>query len=823
MTTTLDDWRSETQARLPNSKIYQALSDRSKNDPGALPALELVNEATFYAYQKTKTILRHMGEFTLHDGDHLFRVLMLMERLLSQEQIQELTTPELTLLILSAFFHDIGMAAEERDVLSWRKTWDIAPAFVDDRDRNEHDGFKRYCAARPDQTSRIETFLLQGLQSATDTAKNYLIADYIRATHAERARSIIKADWLGKIRYRDTDLTVEFASVCFSHNEDAVVVLDLDRKMLCGPEVYACLPLVAAILRLADILDFDAKRTPTVLFSHLFVRHPVSLREWNKHRAIEAWAISPSTIQFHAKCSHPAIEHSIHSFCDLIDRELSTCNNIFSSLNEFHRNSGRHLNITLPLRVDRTKIETRKTIDGKPEYLFRETQFSLSKSQVIDLLMGTKLYGNPEVALRELLQNSIDACLLRQSLEGSWKNAYTPEISVRYFKDGGEDVLEVVDNGIGMDQRVIDSYYTKIGSSFYKSSDFYDLKSQTNSKFTPTSRFGIGILSCFMVADTLIVDTRKVYEPHRSSDPLNLTIEGQDSIFWIRPGTRETPGTTTRLRLRNNKNPWLRMNEDQFITSVENVIPNPPFRISVQTTSHNKVRDSKSFKKIKASSLKDYSWEAHDNIREFQVDFTDARRGFVGSAIVGVLELKGLPVDRIEMTSKSVQIDDDEYELKKSLAMKERDIELITTSITIDDDNKIRQSSSKSSLVRSRSKLSLHGIEVPTTLFPEAWNSQPNQVSLTRPLPLLIVVDVCGERDLDLNSSRTQILMSDQWMTFEDLLTVALAQGIANQVSASYWDALKNVMMAGSTSETLRKRLSAISPRPKATARMSAK
>lgn len=405
MTTTIDDWRSETQARLPQSKLYQVLESRCKKDPAALSALELVNEATFYAYQKTKTILRHMGEFTLHDGDHLFRVLSLMERLLSHEQVQELTTPELTLLILSAFFHDIGMAADERDVLSWRKVWDTVPTFVDARDQREYEGFKRYCAARPDQTMRVEAFLQQGLQSSADTARDYLICDYIRTTHAERARAIIKEDWLGKIRYRDTDLTVEFASICFSHNEDAVFVLDLDRKMLCGPDVYACLPLVASILRLADILDFDAKRTPPVLYSHLFVRHPVSLREWNKHRAVEAWDISPTTIQFHAKCSHPAIEHSIHAFCDLIDRELSICNNIFSSLNESHRSSGRRLSLTLPLRVDRSKIETKKTIDGKPEYLYRETQFTLSKTHVIDLLMGTKLYGNPEVALRELLQN----------------------------------------------------------------------------------------------------------------------------------------------------------------------------------------------------------------------------------------------------------------------------------------------------------------------------------------------------------------------------------------------------------------------------------
>ncbi len=264
-------------------------------------------------------------------------------------------------------------------------------------------------------------------------------------------------------------------------------------------------------MRLSDLLDFDAKRTPSVLYSHLFVRHPISIKEWGKHRAIEAWTINSECIQYHAKCSHPAIEASIHGFCDVIDNELSSCNNIISGINDFNRIQGKECSIKIPFKVDRSKVCTKKGIDGNPVYIYKETQFNLSKNQVIDLLMGTKLYGDPEVALRELLQNSIDACLLRSALETSWNTPYTPEIHIKYFTENDEDVLEIIDNGTGMDQNIIDSYYSKVGASFYKSSEFYDLKSQSNAKFTPTSRFGIGILSCFMVADTMMVDTRRVY------------------------------------------------------------------------------------------------------------------------------------------------------------------------------------------------------------------------------------------------------------------------------------------------------------------------
>lgn len=92
--------------------------------------------------------------------------------------------------------------------------------------------------------------------------------------------------------------------------------------ILCASDTVACLPLIAVVLRLSDILDFDAKRTPRVLYSHLYVRHPVSLKEWKKHRSIDAWEINSELIQYSAKCSHPAIEASIREFCDMIDFEL---------------------------------------------------------------------------------------------------------------------------------------------------------------------------------------------------------------------------------------------------------------------------------------------------------------------------------------------------------------------------------------------------------------------------------------------------------------------------------------------------------------------
>lgn len=786
-----DDYKDEFLLRLQKSAIYAAL--KTKCEGKDTDVIALVDKAVSYAFQRTKTIIKHMGEFTLHDGDHLFRVLNLMEKLLPEQTIKNLSAPELMLLVLSAFFHDIGMAPDEKQVLTWRKVWDEGPE-IEPEEENSFNEFKRFYSARPEQQEIIERLINQGKNTNADTIKAYLVTEFIRQTHADRAREIIEKDWNGKILFRDADLTVEFAQICYSHNEDALTLLDLEKNYLCAENTFACLPLVGVILRLADILDFDAKRTPAILYSHLYVRNPVSLKEWNKHRAVEAWEISTDLIQFNAKCNHPAIEASIHQFCDLIDHELSVCNNVISTLNKFNKSKSREIAVKFPFKVSREKITTKKNIHNLPLYIYRDTQFNLSKRQVIDLLMGTKLYGNPEVALRELLQNSIDACLLRQAQEKKWGNPYNPEIFVKYYTEDKDIILEIDDNGTGMDQYIIDNYYSKIGSSFYKSTDFYNLKSESNADFTPTSRFGIGILSCFMVADTLIVDTKRVYAQHKSSDALNITVEGQESIFWIREGKRELPGTTTKLILRKARNPWEKMTEEAFIKSVENVIPNPPFKINIQTSSHQKVRDENSFKEVTATSLKDYSWNENENIRVIEIPLDNKEKGIIGSALVAILESHNKPVENLELSSIDITVEGESYTLKKKLWVSTNSINQESNSITVNDDGGISEDSSMRDLAKSKSRLSLHGIEVPTSLFPESWRQKENQVKISFPFPLILVVDICGNRDLDLNSPRTEIIISEKWFDFEEELSFIICSEIKNVVTPEYWTELEKIL-----------------------------
>ena len=786
-----DDWKDEILPRLERSLLFVSFQEECTTNPANASIFSLAQEMVEYAHHRSKTVIKSMPEFTLHDSEHLFRVLKLAEKLLTSKNIGKLSLPEKFLILTASFFHDIGMAPDEKSITSWKTFWDSSPDTEVDAEKAD---FVKFCSARPEKTFEIEQLYSQKEFSKAEILKQYLITDYIRTTHGERARRIIEKDWNGRIRFRDVDLTVEFADICSSHVHDARRIREFDRKLVCGPDIFACLPIVAVILRLSDILDFDMKRTPSVLFSHLTVRNPVSLVEWAKHRSVESWDINEKTIQFQAKCTHPAIESAIHRFCDVIDNELSLCNNLINEINEFNRGIGRDIVISLPFQVDRGRINTKKDISGRPIYFFRETKFELSKNQVIDLLMGTKLYGETDVALRELIQNSIDACLLRQSLEEKWENLYEPEIEVKYYKEGDFHVLEVNDNGIGMDQYIIDNYYSKVGVSFYKSADFYTLRADSGATFVPTSRFGIGILSCFMVADTILVDTRKLYGKHKSSEPISLAIEGHDSIFLIKEGLRDSPGTSTKLILRRKNNPWEELNANKFTKTIEGVVPNPPFTIRVVADGIETRRDQSSFSDTVATSLKDYSWNENENLRQIEVKLDGIHEGIVGSAVVGLLEQHDIPVSSIKMTNKSVNINGEQFQLDKSIQLASNEIEMHSTSITIDDNGDIETDSSTRPIARSRSRIALHGIEVPTSLFSNRWETQRGQIRLNLPFPMLLIVDIIGSRDIDLNSSRNRIIMSDNWIRFEEDISEIICRRLRESLEMSYWESLVDLL-----------------------------
>jgi hypothetical protein len=375
-----------------------------------------------------------------------------------------------------------------------------------------------------------------------------------------------------------------------------------------------------------------------------------------------------------------------------------------------------------------------------------------------------------------------------------WGENYTPHIKVSFYSKNNVDYLEVYDNGIGMNQHIIDNYYANIGSSFYKSREFYELMAEISAIYKPISRFGIGILACFMVSDSLEVNTRRVIGRYRYDEPLKVSVEGYDSIFCITESDREEPGTTTTLQLRK-VNPWNRMTDSSFINSVRSNFPYPPFDIEIGTTNSNETHQKDNFLNTDPSKLKNYYWQEDDNIQEIKINISNPEYGFTGSAIVGIIVKNGKPVDKIEVLAKEVTVDNENYTISMSIYYGDNNtISKSSINIGVSDSGDIESKTSQWDVVKSRAAFSIHGIELPNSLFPEYY-SFTNKTTLRWPFPVLLVLDLGGNNDLNLNSARTEILYDSKWIEFEANLFFVICEQISMKIGKKKWNILKEIFI----------------------------
>lgn len=785
-----DGYKDEILPRLKTAKIFKRFEElcNPDADPAGSDALALVTKAIEYSYHRHKMVLTNMGEFTLHDSEHLFRLLTLMDLLIPEETLKALSTPELMLLILTVFFHDIGMAPSERIVQAWLGNLSDSST---PEEIEENKKFERFVTGKETRKREINDLRKEGRHVQADHIMKYLVSEYIRVTHAERAIEILKDDWDGKIVYRNINLTPQLAQLCRSHNEEATKLLELQHLMPAGLNTYICLPFIGIMLRLADVLDFDAKRTPAVLYEHLFINDPTSIMEWQKHRSVSSWHISGNFIGFSADCSHPAIESGIRKFCSYIDEELRSCSSILSNLHDSAFSPfPEYYKIQLPAKVDVSKVKPETDLKGKPNYLYRDTSFRISKDQIIDLLMGTKLYGQPHVALRELVQNSIDTCLLRKKLESTWGNHYTPEIIISFTTNGGATVLTITDNGVGMDQEIIDKFYSNIGVSYYKSADFMALKADVGVDYVPTSRFGIGVLSCFMVSDHISVQTRRVLDNHSYAEPLDIHIEGKESIFYIKPGSNSKPGTTTSLALRKD-NPWAAMPVNLILDHVKQIIPFPPFQFKIVIEGTESLHSPVV---LEAVSVKSFGISAaHKSLRTFEVNF-DGSEGIFGVAEITLIEVGGKPVAEEISAKQKIKINDADFFYSETISLGSNTIKSLSTGPDFrSSSGNITSRTTQTHLRTSKSKLAFQGIQLTANLF-DGWSGDVYQKSKVQwPLAVLLNINIGSPKDLNLNSARTEIIFDEKWQDFELTLSALILKGIKDQVSAEYWSQLKTV------------------------------
>ncbi len=192
--------------------------------------------------------------------------------------------------------------------------------------------------------------------------------------------------------------------------------------------------------------------------------------------------------------------------------------------------------------------------------------FQAEVSELLHLMVHS-VYSETDIFLRELISNASDACdklryeaIANPALLGEGD---APKIRIIPNKEAG--TLTIADNGIGMERQELIDHLGTIARSGTKA--FVSKLKEAKDGLGLIGQFGVGFYSAFMVADRIVVISRRAGE----SDVWTWTSSGGSGFEIARAGeedaARVTRGTEIVLHLKDDAKKYLEDYEIQRIVS----------------------------------------------------------------------------------------------------------------------------------------------------------------------------------------------------------------------------------------------------------------
>ncbi len=167
----------------------------------------------------------------------------------------------------------------------------------------------------------------------------------------------------------------------------------------------------------------------------------------------------------------------------------------------------------------------------------QDFKFKVNLGGMIDIL-SNHLYSSPDVFVRELLQNGTDAISARLAADPDFAES---DAKVEIEVDDNQRIV-FRDNGTGLNEDEIHRFLSVIGQS-----SKYDIENnRASGDFI--GRFGIGLLSCFMVTDHICVKTCSYREPGTT-----FIWKGMADGTYTITRTNESMPVGTEIIIENNK------------------------------------------------------------------------------------------------------------------------------------------------------------------------------------------------------------------------------------------------------------------------------
>lgn len=497
-----------------------------------------------YIPQVLSTITQVFPHYSLHDYTHSESIINNIGRVVGLNTLERMSSIDLWLILTASFYHDIGMAVFSNEKIGLFQTQDFID-FLNTCQSEESSPLYDYSMCFEINNNKV--YYVNDILSAKNyDAARFLLAEFIRKHHGERSESSIHSDLSVNLPGSPIPNRIinVLGNICKAHTQSFDKIMELpfceagiDHED-CHPRYISCL------LRLGDLLDIDNNRFSEVLLQTLPSLPIDSIHHKNKHLSIKHIQINDTKIEACAECDDYDVADITNRWFTMIDSELY---NQMKNWNSIVPDSSYGFLPTLG-KMD-VKLKNYDTINGKDR-----PSFKVDSSKAIELLQGAGLYTEPYQSVRELLQNAVDATLLRMFVESEQNGEpinerevffkecikYPIKIIISKEKIDGDKIIwaiKISDCGIGMSKNDL-LYLTTTGSS-NKNNDKKKIIDRMPEWMKPSGTFGIGFQSVFLLADKVNIKTKK----YNKEEVLNITLYdpagNKDGAVFIQTSTKE--------------------------------------------------------------------------------------------------------------------------------------------------------------------------------------------------------------------------------------------------------------------------------------------
>lgn len=514
-----------------------------------------------------ESVGRVFPHYSRHDSSHSNTILVQISRILGP-RISLLSATDLWLLLEAAYHHDIGMVVTDAQIREWWPTKEFRTHLVELAQSEDPD--LREAAATLRDPATIDPN--EAWPADVQRALILVVADFARRKHPSRSEAVVRdpVGLIGLFSPRTSLIPARLfhllGSICAHHGKsfDETMSLPFEESGL-GVDV-AHPRYIAFLLRLGDLLDLDNGRFCSVMMRSFGTLPSSSQAHVEKHAAITRFFVGPEKIEVEATCtSYDGYE---------------TASSWFRWLREEVQSQMVHRADIVPPEMGTLpglgKLEVRLE-NYVPLKAGERPRFEVDRDAILNLVRGTNIYSEPLMCLREVLQNAVDATLVRawRQEQDALKELREPNELRDYMKKyrittsfvraqtkaSAEKILwnvKISDQGCGISFSEL-KFLQRTGSSGKNHERKMYIQSMPD-WMRPSGVFGIGLQSIFMCTSEARITTRHF----ESAEAFQITIRNgahghADGFFVSRLGDTEArqtqAGTTVEFVLETHRIP----------------------------------------------------------------------------------------------------------------------------------------------------------------------------------------------------------------------------------------------------------------------------